>query len=236
MWVYISIGLALAACVASFEASVRMFTPEELARYDGRQKRGKRYLAILGEVYDVSKSDAYGDSGYGYFVGKDASRAFFTGKFDGPTQDDLSDLDDEACRAVADWREFYRNHKVYTFKGKLVGRYFDPLGQPTLELEKIDQLVEQDKERALLSMELEKKYPVCNSHWSKVDGSQVWCTNNMIEGKEAVRLVPRSMYDPHKEEQRCVCVELSEASEMDSKFKKFDNCHAKAQRCSFLPA
>ena len=32
---------------------MQVFTPEELATYDGRQRR-QLYLAVLGEVYDVS--------------------------------------------------------------------------------------------------------------------------------------------------------------------------------------
>ena len=59
----------------------RVFTPDELALHDGTRGRGI-YLAVLGEVYDVSAGRKhYGaDGAYAHFAGRDASRSFITGK------------------------------------------------------------------------------------------------------------------------------------------------------------
>ena len=49
-----------------------MFTKEELSKYDGSEGSPGIYLAILGQVFDVSKApNFYGpNGGYGFFAGK----------------------------------------------------------------------------------------------------------------------------------------------------------------------
>lgn len=94
----------------------RVFTPEELARYDGRNG-GPLYLAIGGEVYDVSEGRRmYGEGGsyhsmyvtvvsvnWGYSadvrrVGVDASRSFITGCFAEHRTHDLRGLSAEEIK------------------------------------------------------------------------------------------------------------------------------------------
>lgn len=50
--------------------NIRIFTPDELAQYNGVLKP-QLYLAILGNVYDVTKGEKHygGDGSYHYFVG-----------------------------------------------------------------------------------------------------------------------------------------------------------------------
>lgn len=61
----------------------RIFTKEELKQYDGSVKGKGPYLAVLGQVFDVSKGmDFYGPGGgYSFFSGIDGSRAFITGNY-----------------------------------------------------------------------------------------------------------------------------------------------------------
>jgi len=61
----------------------RLFTSGELKQYDGSISGQGPFLAILGQVFDVSsKADTYGpDGGYGFFSGRDGSRAFVSGNF-----------------------------------------------------------------------------------------------------------------------------------------------------------
>jgi predicted heme/steroid binding protein len=61
----------------------RTFTPEELSRYSGADPSLPIYLAIKGDVFDVSSNRLrYGPLGtYGHFAGRDASRSFVTGCF-----------------------------------------------------------------------------------------------------------------------------------------------------------
>ena len=52
-----------------------LLTPEELAKFDGTNENGDVYLAVIGEVYDVSTGVFYKPGGgYEFFVGKDGSR------------------------------------------------------------------------------------------------------------------------------------------------------------------
>ena len=54
------------------EPSEKVFTKEELTKYDGSEGSPGIYLAILGQVFDVSKApNFYGpNGGYGFFAGK----------------------------------------------------------------------------------------------------------------------------------------------------------------------
>ena len=54
------------------EPSDKVFTKEELLKYDGSEGSPGIYLAILGQVFDVSKApNFYGpNGGYGFFAGK----------------------------------------------------------------------------------------------------------------------------------------------------------------------
>ncbi|KAM4723832.1 neudesin [Anableps anableps] len=56
---------------------VRLFTEEELQRYDGSEEGQPIYMAIKGVVFDVSKGkEFYGkDAPYNALVGKDSTRA-----------------------------------------------------------------------------------------------------------------------------------------------------------------
>ena len=77
----------------------RLITPEELKKYDGTEGSPGLYIAILGQVFDVSKGkDHYGPGGgYSFFAGKDGSRAFVTGEFNEEGLiDDLTGLDTES--------------------------------------------------------------------------------------------------------------------------------------------
>lgn len=70
------------ALPASPAVPTLLLTPAQLALYDGRHPPKGIYLAIDGEVYDVTTGDAYQPGGsYGLFAGKDAARAFITGCF-----------------------------------------------------------------------------------------------------------------------------------------------------------
>lgn len=66
-------------------------TPAELARYDGTDPSLPIYLAVKGQIFDVSAgAHTYGPGGsYAVFAGHDASRAFVTGCF---LEDRTSDL------------------------------------------------------------------------------------------------------------------------------------------------
>src|SRR5690606_27902556 len=61
----------------------KVFTESQLKQYDGSDPAKPIYLAINGTVFDVSANRAtYGPGGgYGFFAGRDATRAYVTGCF-----------------------------------------------------------------------------------------------------------------------------------------------------------
>ena len=84
----------------------KIFTKEELKEYDGHIAGKGPYLAIMGEVFDVSsKADTYGpNGGYSFFSGKDASRAFVTGEFDDAGLiDDVKGLSHQDYLGLQEW-------------------------------------------------------------------------------------------------------------------------------------
>lgn len=99
------------------------FTPAELSQYDGSDSSKPLYLAILGDVFDVSSGKQYYgvDGGYHAFAGRDGSRAFITGCFDsaGATAD-VRGLSEQQMDALRRWRDFYAEHKTYRYVGKLL--------------------------------------------------------------------------------------------------------------------
>jgi predicted heme/steroid binding protein len=86
-----------------------VFTKEELStKYNGKGGNPS-YLVILGEVYDVSGAEYYKEgSGYSVFIGKDATTAFVTGKFDEGPSDDVMSLEAQQMKSIWDWIKFYR--------------------------------------------------------------------------------------------------------------------------------
>ncbi len=191
------------------EPSEKIFTPEELKKFDGSKGSPGIYLALLGQVFDVSKSPKfYGpDGGYGFFAGRDASRAFVTGQFEEEGLiDDVAGLSNSDYIGLDEWISFY--HKDYKYVGKLAGRYFHPDGSPTEYYRKLQEWMLNAKDDAM-SKENEKKiFPPCNSEWSAEKGQRVWCTKKSGGISRDWIGVPRRLFMPGRAE-RCACVKDS---------------------------
>jgi predicted heme/steroid binding protein len=96
------------------------FSEEELAKYNGKDRALPIYVAISGNVYDVtSNPSTYGPSGaYSFFSGRDAARAFITGCFRSDLTHDLRGLDEvEAEKSIKGWQNFFENHHKYWYVG-----------------------------------------------------------------------------------------------------------------------
>ncbi|KAJ9081442.1 hypothetical protein DSO57_1014738 [Entomophthora muscae] len=111
-----------------FPVKQRIFTEEELALYDGSDLTLPIYIAINGEVYDVSKGATYygKGGGYSFFAGKDAARAYVTGCFKTHLTHDLRGFDDIDMEQVTGWMDFYRDHETYYRVGTVVHPPIDP--------------------------------------------------------------------------------------------------------------
>ncbi|ORX35024.1 cytochrome b5-like heme/steroid binding domain-containing protein [Kockovaella imperatae] len=107
---------------------LRQFTPERLARHDGSNPNLPLYLAIDGQVFDVSSNRrVYGPGGsYNFMTGKDASRAFITGCFETHQTHDLRGLSVEELKALDHWKSFFADHKSYALVGHVLNPDIDP--------------------------------------------------------------------------------------------------------------
>ncbi|KAL1935095.1 hypothetical protein VTP01DRAFT_4235 [Rhizomucor pusillus] len=104
-------------------------TVSELAKYDGSDPSLPIYVAIKGDIFDVSNNrDAYGTKGKGYncFAGKDASKAL--GKSSLNLEDcvaDYSDLTEKELETLNQWHAFFA--KKYDIVDDVMGpRRFVP--------------------------------------------------------------------------------------------------------------
>lgn len=105
---------------------IREFTPQELSNYNGFDLE-KIYIAVKGNVYDVSKGRSfYGPSGpYSNFAGNDASRGLALNSFeiehikrwDEPI-DDLSGLTEDELKSLDNWENMFKGK--YPFVGTLI--------------------------------------------------------------------------------------------------------------------
>ncbi|KAH9987903.1 cytochrome b5-like heme/steroid binding domain-containing protein [Russula compacta] len=110
----------------------RLFSEQGLAEFGGADAAKPIYLAIDGDVYDVtSNRRIYGPGGsYALMAGVDAARAFGTGCFKEHRTHDLRGLSESELKGVEHWKQFFRDHKKY-FK---VGHVNHPSIDPTSPL------------------------------------------------------------------------------------------------------
>ncbi|GAA5848860.1 hypothetical protein JCM3766R1_003342 [Sporobolomyces carnicolor] len=113
-------------------APLLTLTEAQLGRYDGTSLTEPIYLAIDGDVYDVSAGrDSYGPGGaYHAFAGKDAARAFVTGCFKTHLTHDLRGFTAKELATLKHWKQFYETHAKY----RKVGRVMHPPIDPSLPI------------------------------------------------------------------------------------------------------
>ena len=208
----------------------KVFTAEELTKYDGSANSLGIYLVIMGEVYDVEKGKQHyapPDGTYQIFVGKDATRAFLTGEFDEYKEElaDISGLRGSELLSLTTWKKFYVD--TYPYKGKVVGLYYDAEGKETEYLKVVHHKIE------LAKLEADNKghrYPSCNVEWKAETGSRFWCTDKSGDGIERGWAgVPRKYKNTTETTPVCVCVPETDLSD---EFEAFDNCGPYESSCN----
>ncbi|KAJ3383423.1 hypothetical protein HDU92_004217 [Lobulomyces angularis] len=107
----------------------RVFTVEELSKYDGTNPDLPIYLAILGKVYDVTAGRQYYnaiDGSYGFFSGKDATRSYITGCFKTHLTHDLRGLTPGEIKNLNQWVDMYSKSDKYFYVGTVILPEIDP--------------------------------------------------------------------------------------------------------------
>ncbi|RIA97086.1 cytochrome b5-like heme/steroid binding domain-containing protein, partial [Glomus cerebriforme] len=105
-----------------------IFSETELSKYDGSDPDLPIYIAMNGEVFDVTPGKHYYGKGgsYNFFAGRDASRAYVTGCFETHLTHDLRGLTHEQIKELENWAKFYRDHHTYYKVGRVVHPPIDP--------------------------------------------------------------------------------------------------------------
>lgn len=217
----------------STDDSERLYTSDELWKYNGKKGSPGIYLAIFGEVFDVSKGSQHyaEDKSYHGFAGRDATRSFSTGDFteEGLT-DDVMGLPPKEIKSLKEWALFY--HKEYIYKGKLIGRYYNSKGEKTEYHEKVDTLVQQAIDDMAAEDADHIMYPPCNVEWNADTGSRIWCSQQSGGVERDWEGVPRKYFKPGAEDYRCACVNIANEEALKSgKLQEYEGCSARSKEC-----
>eukprot|EP00924_Labyrinthula_sp_SR-Ha-C_P007920 augustus_masked-scaffold_41-processed-gene-0.42-mRNA-1 protein AED:0.35 eAED:0.35 QI:0/-1/0/1/-1/1/1/0/318 len=222
---------------------LKLFTKSELEEYNGETKR-ERYLAVLGEVYDVTDGEFYKPGGgYEFFVGKDATRGFTTGQDEDDSEELFLNMSDSTIHGAVGWTMFYRDHDTYDLVGKVIGKYFDGNGHSTELRNELIKVYFRHQKKLDAEEKDKRQYPNCSRRWTLDQGAVLYCKQQenlermdaehkkKYEGKE-FSLVPRKKWSDLREDLRCACVELEEAEANEEKFQKYDNCLIQSKECA----
>ncbi|CAD7090917.1 unnamed protein product [Hermetia illucens] len=214
-------------------SDLKLFTTDELAKYDGNVNEEEIYVSILGSVYDVTPGkNFYGRGcGYAFFTGKDASVSFVTGEFEKftPDSDDVAALKPADILGILQFKEFYDTK--YVLKGKLIGRFYDENGEPTEYFRKVEALAkvgEYEKEQKNRKLE---EFPPCNIEWTAETGTRVWCTAESGGIRRNWIGVPRKYFEPGQTSFRCACVKPEQLS--SPLLKPYEDCKDDAVECFY---
>ena len=220
-----NLGRSISPFSSSPSGVTRLVTAEELSRHDGNQDP-TLWLAILGEVFDVTKGERhYGaEGGYKGFVGKDGTRAFHTGHFNTPEglTPDMSGLPDAAHLAIREWADFYG--RDYAYVGKLApGFYYDERGKGTEGKRNFEAAVARARSDKANAVARDAAFPACRARWSQQHGGEVWCDANKGYPRKDVSHVNG------KPRVRCAC--FPDAGFSDQR-QLYPGCPNDARRCA----
>jgi len=186
-------------------------------------------------VFDVTSGRRHygGDSDYSVFAGRDASRSFITGEFEGEgVQSNVAGLAPPEMKGLLEWQSFY--HETYIFKGYLLGsHYYDESGAPMPLLAEVQRGADEADRLEAIRKANQKKHPPCSMKWTAAEGGRVWCAEGYprllteyVDGG-----LPKDTTE-RKSTQRCACFDSVGWSDMR---KVYRGCKPDAQSCAVLP-
>ncbi|KAH7103015.1 cytochrome b5 [Auriculariales sp. MPI-PUGE-AT-0066] len=108
--------------------SMKTFSEKQLKQFDGTDPTKPIYLALDGEVFDVSAGrHTYGPGGsYHHFAGVDHARAFVTGCFKEHKTHDIRGFTESQIGSLNHWKDFFRTSKKYFKVGTILHPPIDP--------------------------------------------------------------------------------------------------------------
>jgi hypothetical protein len=189
------------------------------------------YLAVLGNVYDVSKGDKHYKPGgsYAFFVGRDASRAYVTGDFTKDLNDKIDDLTDSQVADIFNWKKFYDD--TYTHVGYVVGAFYDESGAKTEQLLRAEQALGNQKKVEQSTQKFNARFPPCNSEWTQEKGLyKVWCSTESGGVKRTWTGYPRLVKNPSTKTETCACVEEKDLDHPN--VREYVKCSPKSIECN----
>ncbi|GAA6002334.1 hypothetical protein JCM10207_001069 [Rhodosporidiobolus poonsookiae] len=114
---------------AVFPPKPLVLSEHQLALHDGSNPKYPLYVAIDGDVFDVSDGGmrSYGPGGaYHVFAGRDAARAYVTGCFQTHLTHDIRGFTEKDMATLGNWKKFYGSHGKYHKVGTVVHPPIDP--------------------------------------------------------------------------------------------------------------
>lgn len=166
--------------------------------------------------------------------GRDASKAFITGKFDVDAADDLDDvltLSPDELLSLHDWTSFY--DKDYEYIGRLIGRFYRPDGSETEYAHKVSAKLEIAREKlraAEKQRQKEVEFPPCNMEWKAGQGTHVWCTKLSGGVSRDWNGFPRQYYTVGVADPRCACV--AAANLQSPSVTEYPDCDSNSESCT----
>lgn len=208
---------------------VRLWTKDELSKFDGNSGESDVLLGFLGFVYNVTLNGQHYGPGaeYNVFAGKDATRAFVTGNFTHDLTDEIGDIEEGLYQHIESWASFYSSS--YQEVGRIEGAFFDARGCATPELTRVYLMIDQLNEAKNAQSEVDKQMPECNSEWNgDLKQGRVWCSTKSGGVERDWVGTPRIYNDGQS--QRCVCVN-SNLGHQDEGLSTYSGCHPEATEC-----
>jgi hypothetical protein len=161
---------------------------------------------------------------YHFFAGRDASRAFTTGKFDADLHDDVRDISPERMAELVDWRNFYHTSAKYVYVGRVIGRFYNAKGTPLPLLGIVEShAADYKKEVEKNATQSSNAGARCGFRWHKDSGSQVYCD-------EKDGTVPRRVMVSGESGDTCLCLPLAQAGVNDT-VHGYPGCPTDSRTC-----
>lgn len=198
--------------------------------FEQMHEDNKLYLAILGNVYDVSSGAKYYALGgsYAFFTGKDSSRSFSTGDFTNDLNDKIDDLTEQQVADIFNWKSNF--DEKYIFLGHLEGAFYQSNGEKTKSLLEAEKKFKSHKKKEQKNVEMSSRFPSCNSQWSgDDDSSKVWCSTKSGGVERSWVGYPRLVFNSFHNTELCACVHEDDLNHPS--VKEYKNCKSTSSTC-----